>query len=81
MMLKGGLLGVPLMLVCLPFVPLAAVATAIGEALPANQRDGTGVEGFTYPNGAAPSDTAFYRQGSSSFYPNSYWGCYPPRCR
>lgn len=82
MPLKAGLLGVPITLVCLPLVPLIAVTTALGEALPGSLSDGTGVPDFAYPNGASPSEHTFGGRGSSYFaYPNSYWGCYRPGCR
>jgi hypothetical protein len=86
MMLKAGLLGVPIMLACLPLVPLAAVGTALNEALPSRARDGTGAPDFAYPS-SAHLPRAVEPQylnaggGNSGFaYPNSHWGCYG-RCR
>lgn len=89
MMLKGGLLGVPIMVACLPFVPVVALATAVGEALPPLVRvnDGTGAPDFAYPSSAHFPRAEEARhlhvgRGSSGFaYPNSYWGCYEGRCR
>lgn len=80
MMLKGGPIGIPLMLMCLPFVPIVAVATALGEAFPASH-DGAGAPEFAYPSSAhlPRAEAAQYvngGRGSSGFaYPNSEWGC------
>lgn len=84
MMLKAGPIGVPLMVVCLPFVPVVAVATAVGEALPSRVRenDGTGAPDFAYPSAAhlPRVEEAQYvngGRGSSGFaYPNTHWGCF-----
>jgi hypothetical protein len=84
MMLKAGLVGVPIMVACLPFVPAVALATAVVEVLPApraRMNDGSGAPDFAYPGN--PTDGTYVSgRGSSGFtYPNSYWGCYAGRCR
>jgi hypothetical protein len=89
MMLKAGWVGVPIMVACLPFVPAVALGTAVWEALPpplVRMNDGTGAPDFAYPSSAQfpRAEEAQYLNGgwgSSGSYPNSYWGCYPPRCR
>src|SRR6185436_2640871 len=53
-MLKAGLVGVPIALVCLPLAPVVAVASAISDAVPARVNDGIGPSNFAYPSAYAP---------------------------
>lgn len=88
MTLKAGMIGVPIMVACLPFVPAVAIATAVGEALPPpSPVRTTAPPDFAYPSAAhfPRTEEAQYvnaGRGTSGFaYPNAYWRCHSWSCR